>query len=115
MAPHGLLAIVVGDQGQVVVVFAPGHFIDAEAHQAVEAVRVEFAGDDPFADASDGVPVDAQEPGDRGLVGLGGQERGHLFEVGAEPGPVAGERDGLNQDPVFGALDPAQIGADEHN
>ena len=91
----------------------PGHFIDAQLHEAVEAVRVEVTVDNAFADPSDGVPVDAQEPGDRGLVGLGGKESCHLFEVGAEPGPVAGERDSLDQDPMVGAVDPAQIRADD--
>src|SRR6266545_2657748 len=59
---------------------------------AGEAVFVEFGGYDAFADAPDGVPVDAQEPGDGGLVGLGRQVSSHVFEVAGEPRPVAGER-----------------------
>ena len=83
-------------------------------NQGVEAVFVEFGGHDAFADAPDGVPIDAQEPGDGGLVGLGREVRGHVFEVAGEPGPVAGERYRFDQDAVFGAVDAAQAGTQHH-
>jgi len=80
--------------------------------QAVEAVGVELVADDPVADAPDGVPVDAQKPGDRCLVRLRGQERGHVLEVAGEPAAVPGERDRLHNDCMLRALQPAQTHPD---
>ena len=74
-APHDLLGGVVGDQGEVVMVAFPAHLVDPDADQPVEPGGVEPVGDHPGADPAHGVPVDPGEPGDRGLVGLGRQER----------------------------------------
>ncbi len=103
------------DQGQVVVVAAPGHLVHPDGDQPVQPVGVQLGGHDAFADAPDGVPVDAQEPGDRALVGPGGQVRGDVLQVAGEPGPVPGERYGLGHHPAGGAVQPAQLGPHEHH
>ncbi len=59
LAPHDLLGVVVGQQGQVVVVL-PRHLVHPEVHQALEAIFVQAVGDHPLADPPHGVPVDAQ-------------------------------------------------------
>jgi hypothetical protein len=109
-----LLPVVVGDQGQVVVVLLPRHLVHPDVHQPVEAVGVQAVGHHPLTDPPDGVPVDPQEPGDRGLVGLGGQERGHVLEVTREPGPRPGERHRLHQHPVRRALQAPQQAPHDH-
>jgi hypothetical protein len=94
------------------VVLLPADLVHSNVNQTVEALGVQFLTDDPLADPPDRVPVDAQEPGDRGLVGLRGQERGHVLEVAGEPGPVAGERDPLYNDTMLRAPQPAQTRPD---
>jgi hypothetical protein len=88
----------------------PADLVHTDMDQAVEPVGVQGLGGDPFADAPHGVPVDAQEPGDRGLVGSGGQERGHVLEVAGEPAAGPGERHRLGHHPAAGAVQPAQQG-----
>jgi len=114
LAPHDLPAGVVGDQGEVVVVLLPRHLVHADVDQAVETVVVQPVSHDPLADPPDGVPVDTQEPGDRGLVRLGGQERGHVLEVAGEPGPVPGKRHHLGHHPAGRTVQPAQLRAHHH-
>jgi hypothetical protein len=112
-APHTTLPpAMVGDQGQVVVVLAPRHLVHTDGHQPVQPFGVQLGGHDPFADASDGVPVDTQEPADGGLVRFGGQKPGHVLEVAGEPRPGPGERHGLGHHPTLGAVQPTQLGAD---
>jgi hypothetical protein len=98
---------VIRDQGEVLVALLPADLVHTNVDQAVETLGVEFVGGDSFADTPDGVPVNAQEPYDRGRVGLGGQERGDVFEVAGEPRPVTGERHRLNDDPMRRASQPA--------
>jgi hypothetical protein len=93
----------------------PGHLVHSDLDQPVQLVGVQPVGGDAFADAAHGVPVDAHQPGDRGLVGLGGQVGHQVLEVAGEPGPVPGERHPLNPNPVFRAVDPAQLGAHLHS
>src|SRR5262249_29346576 len=42
--PDDLLTTVVGDQGEVVVVFTPGHLVHPDVDQAVQSVAVELVG-----------------------------------------------------------------------
>lgn len=103
----------VGDQGEVAVVLAPAHLVDADAHEAFQPAGVQSVGDDSFAGTPDGVPVDAQDPGDGGLVGLR-REVGHeVLEVAGEPGPVPGERHLLDEDSMRRAVESSQAGADD--
>lgn len=70
LGPHDGAAAVVGHQGQVVVLFAVGHLVHARLVEVVEAGLVEGVGDHAGADRPGGAPVDATQPGDRGLVGV---------------------------------------------
>jgi hypothetical protein len=102
--PHDLLPVVVGDQGQVVVALLPADLVDPDGDQPVQPVGVQLLGRDPFADAPHGVPVQAQEPANGGLVGLGGQERGHVLQVAGEPRTVPGEGHRLGHHPMGRAV-----------
>jgi hypothetical protein len=89
---------VVGDQGEVAVVLAPTHLVDADDHEAFQPAGVQSVGDDSFASPPDGVSVDAQDRGDGGLVCLR-REVGHeVLKVAGEAGPVSGERHLLDED-----------------
>lgn len=111
-APYDLLPGVVRDQGQVLLAAPPADVVDADDEQLVESSRVELLTDDAGDDPSDGVPVDATQPGDRGLVHHGGQVADQVLEVAAEPGVRAGERHPFGDHPVTRAGQPAQPGPD---
>ena len=103
-SPDDLACRMVGDQGEVAVALAPAHLVDADAHEAFQPAGVQSVGDDSFAGTPDGVPVDAQDPGDGGLVGLR-REVGHeVLKVAGESGPVSGERHLLTRTPCAGQL-----------
>jgi len=104
LTPDDLLTAVVGDQGEVVVALLPADLVHPDVDQPVQPVAVQLVGGDPLADASDGVPVQAQEPADGALVGLGGQERGHVLQVAGEPRTVPGKGHRLGHHPVDGAV-----------
>ncbi|MBV9022842.1 MAG: hypothetical protein JO362_03300 [Streptomycetaceae bacterium] len=59
----------------------PTHLVHADRHQSVEPVLVETVGDHTGADPAHGVPVDALQAGDGGLVGTGGQVGDDVFEI----------------------------------
>jgi hypothetical protein len=105
-APDDLAGLVVGDQGQVLVVPAPRNLVDPDVDQIREPVRVELVGDDPAADRADGAPGDPAEHRHGGLVGLGGQPYRQVLEVAGEPGSGSGEVHRLDQHPVLGASQP---------
>ena len=113
-APHDLLGVMVGDQGQVVVVAFPADLVDPDADQPVESGGVEPVGDHPRADPPNTVPVQPGEPGDRGLVGLGRQGGHQVLEVAGEPRAVPGEGHRLHPHPVGRAAQPAQPGTQLH-
>ena len=112
-APHDLLARVLSDQGQVVVVAPPADLVHPDVDQPVQAVGVQAVRDHPLADPPDGVPVHPRQAGDGGLVGLGRQERHQVLEVTAEPRAGPGERDALDPHPMLGAPQPPQPGPHE--
>jgi hypothetical protein len=111
-APHDLTANVIGDEGEVAVLLAPGHLVDPDLEQIVQPIRIELVGADARDDPPDGVPVDPDQPLDRRLVGPGGQPRDERLEVAREPTRVPGERNALHPDPVLGALKPPQLSAE---
>jgi hypothetical protein len=111
-APHDLAADVVGDQREVVVLALPADLIDPDLKQVLQPLRVQLIRAHAADDPPDGVPVDPHQPGDRRLVGPGGQPGHERLEVAGEPGAVPGERDALDPDPMGGALEPAQLRAD---
>ena len=99
----------VRDQGQVLVVLAPGDLIDADVDQPGQSLRVQLLGGDPLAHRADGAPGDPRERGHGGLVGLGDQPHDQVLEVGGEPGSGAGEVDSLGDHAVFRASQPAAL------
>jgi hypothetical protein len=83
-APDDLAAAVIGHQGQVLVAFAPAHLVHPDLEQRLESLGVQPVVHDPLDDAPHGVPVDAHQPTDRGLVHGGGQPPHQVLEVGGE-------------------------------
>lgn len=67
---------------------AIGDLVDPDPIQLVQAGVVDSFGDDPHDDVREGLPGDAQQPGDGGLVHALGEERDDVFEVAS----VAGSR-----------------------
>lgn len=104
--------MVVSHQRQVALALAPGHLVDADLEQPLEAVAVKLVGADALDHPPDRAPVDAHQPGDRGLVGAGRQPRDERLEVTREVRPVARERHRLGQHPVRRADQPAQPRSD---
>ena len=90
---------------------APADLVDAGDEQVVQAPLVEAGRHHAFDDASDGVPVDAHQPAQRGLVHGGGEPADQVLEVTGEPGPGPGEGDPFGVHPVDRAVDPTQIGS----
>ena len=74
--------------------------------------QVQLIGADARDDPPDGIPVDPDQPLDRGLVRSGSQPRDELHEVAGKPAGVTGERDALDSDAVLRALKPAQLRAE---
>jgi len=68
LAPDDRAGVVVGYQGQIPVVFAPGDLVDTDVDQPAQPVRVEHVDHDPLADRADGAPRNPGEAGDRSLV-----------------------------------------------
>ena len=81
LTPDDLAGVVVGHQGQIPVVLAPGDLVDTDVDQPAQPVPVEHVRRDPFADRADGAPRGPGEAGDRGLVSLGDQPRHQVLEV----------------------------------
>jgi hypothetical protein len=90
------------------VAVAPGHLVDPDLEQVVEAVRVQFVGADTLDDPPDGAPVDPQHPGDRRLVGAGRQPRDEVLEIAGEVRAAASEWHLLGAHAVSRADQPAQ-------
>jgi hypothetical protein len=93
------------------VVAAPADLVDTNVNQPVEPAWVESVGDHPRSHPSDAVLVQPRDPGDRGLVGLGGQERHQIFKVSGEPSPVPGEGHRLDPHPWVGQRNRRNPGA----
>ena len=90
----------------------PADLVHPHLEQVLQPVRVEPVGDHPFDDPPGGVPVDADQPGQRGLVHGGRQPAHQVLEVPGEPGTGPGERHTLGDDPVHRAAQPPQVGPD---
>ena len=71
----------VDDRREVALAATVGDLVDADRDQTLQTTLVEMVGDDALNDPPDGVPGDAQQPGDRGLGHLLGQPRRDVFEV----------------------------------
>jgi len=106
--PHDTGPVVIDDERQILVVFAPGDLVDPDAEQAIESFRVEFAGDNTFTGASDGPPRHPAQAGDRGLVHSCRQPRQQIIEVACQMSARAGERDRFDDDPVGWATQTPQ-------
>ena len=111
-APHDLPADVIGDEREIPMLASPADLVHADLEQVVQPIRIELVGADARDDPPDGVPVDPDQPLDRGLVRSGREPRDERLEVAGEPARVPGERNALDPDPVLRALDAAQLGAE---
>src|SRR5205814_4748820 len=112
-APHDLAAQVVGDQCEVVVLAFPADLVDPDLKEVLQPVRLELVGADPADDPPDGVPVDPDQAGDRGLVHRSRQPSDQLLEVAGEPRPVPRERHRFHSHAMLGALKPSELGAED--
>ena len=102
----------VGDQCEVVVLAFPADLVDPDLKEVLQPVRVELVGADPADDPPDGVPVDPDQAGDRGLVHRSRQPSDQLLEVAGEPRPVPRERHRFHSHAMLGALKPSELGAE---
>jgi hypothetical protein len=107
-APDDLAGAVVGHQREVVMPAAPGDLVDPDLKQLVQTRVVKLLVTDALDDPPDGLPVHAQQPRDRRLVGLGHQPRDEIIEVAGASRAVAGKRDALDMHTMLGAAQPTQ-------
>ena len=104
-------AVVIHDQGQVLVMLTPADLVDADAEQALETVRVELDSHDPFTRTADGAPAHPAQPGDRALVHPRGQPRQQVVEVAAQVRARSSERHSLGDHTMGRAGQPPQLGS----
>ena len=109
--PYEAAAVVVDDDGEVLLALLVGGLVDADAPRPVEpsapAGGLEL-GVDAGADAADRVPLDAGELRD-GAGGATDREAGHpVLEIAREPRPAARPRHRLDQHAVLGAGDASR-------
>ena len=102
----------IADEGEVALLLAPGHLVDADIEQLIQAVRVELVAGDALDDSSHGAPVDPHQPTDRALVGPRSQVGDEALEVPGEPGARTSERHALGADPVNRAGQSPQLRTD---
>jgi len=110
--PDDLAAVVVDNEGQVLVVAPPADLVDPDAEQPVESPGVELGVDDALAGPTNGSPRHPTQPGDRRLVHPRRQPRDEVVEVAGQVRARAGERDRFDDDPVGRARQPPQGGLD---
>jgi folate-dependent phosphoribosylglycinamide formyltransferase PurN len=84
--------VVVADQREVAVALAPRDLVDRDLKQVLEPISGQQLIADASDDPPDGLPVDPDQLGDRGLVSLGRQSGDEIVKVAGESGAVAGER-----------------------
>ncbi len=101
----------VRDQRDVRVALAPRDLVDAHDEEVVEPVGVEPGLHHSFDDAPGGVPVDAHQATQRGLVHGGGQPPDQILEIASETRPAPSEGNAFGAHPMVEAAHPAQIGA----
>jgi hypothetical protein len=105
----------VGHQGQIPVVLAPGDLIDPEVDQPAQPARIEHVGRHALADRADGAPGDPGERADRGLVGLGDQPRHQVLEVSSVARSRPCERHPLDPHAMLRAAQPSASHRDPAN
>lgn len=100
--------MVINDQGQVLVVFAPRDLIDPDPEQAVQPVRVQFGGDDTFTGPPDGAPTPGTGGRSRSCPSGCRQPGEEIIEIAGEMRSRASEGDLLDDHPVGRATKPTQ-------
>jgi hypothetical protein len=105
---------VVGDARQVALATAVGDLVAADGDQAVEAALVDVVGHHALDDPPDRVPRDPEQPGDRRLGHLLGEEGDEVLEVARVGGARPGPRHRLEARPAAGATpQAAQLALDD--
>src|SRR5450830_384046 len=109
--PDQTAAVVVDDNGQILVSALIGNLIDPDPGEAGELV-VQFLGisPNPGDDRADRAPRDPHQLRDRRLGRLRGQPRDLRIEVVGVTGPVPGPRHGRDAHPVDAARHPRRVG-----
>ena len=102
----------VTDEGEVAVLLAPGHLVDADIEQLIQAVGVELVAGDALDDPPNGAPVDPHQPADRALVGPRSQVGDEALEVPGEVRARTGERNALGAHPMNRAGQSPQLRTD---
>jgi len=72
---------VIADRGQIALAAPVGDLVDADLDEPLEPPGVEVIAHDALDDPPDRVPAHAQEPGDRRLGHLLGEEGRQVLEV----------------------------------
>ena len=105
----------VGDHGQVVVAPLVGDLIDTEPVEAVEPAVVETVSDDSGDGAMDGLPGDAEQPADAGLVGPLRQPGDHVLQITGKSGSGPRPRDLFGTNPAAtAAVDAGDVCFEPH-
>ena len=105
--PDDLAALVVDDDGDVLMVPPVAQLVDPDEPQAVELVAtlLSMPADDPTDDAPDGHPGDPHQARDRGSIGALGEVGDLALCREGEAAASLGPRDLLDLDPAARALD----------
>ncbi len=111
--PHDRTRSVIADRGQIALAAAIGDLVDADLDEPLEPPGVEVIAHDALDDPPDRVPAHAQEPGDRRLGHLLGEEGRQVLEVAGVAGAGPCPRDGLDSDAAVGTAHPAQAVLDK--
>jgi len=111
--PHDRARSVIADRGQVALAAPVGDLVDADLDEPLEPAFVEVIAHDALDDPPDRVPAHPQEPCDRRLGHLLGEEGREVLEVARVAGAGPCPRDRLHSDAAVGAAHPAQAVLDQ--
>lgn len=111
-APNDLAGTMIGRQREEVMPAAPRDLVDPDIEEVLKPRAAELISADTLDHPPDGLPVNAQQPGDRRLISLGRKPRHEIVKVARQAGAVARERHALDVHAVFRAAHLTQPGSD---
>ena len=111
--PHDRARAVVADLSEVALPATVADLVNADHHQALQALDIEAVSDDPLDDLTDGVPANPQQRGDRGLGHLLGHEGDQVLKVAGVPRPGPCPRNRLHADAAVRATHAPQLVLDQ--